>query len=349
MVIKKSMLSTGIAAMTSQIFGTGSHLDTFTAMHFFNPRSSRTIYRLVAASEKWWAKFVVKPLFASILPIVMAFYSAQPIHSAIALHYPDLALFLDTHILYITILVPIVIFATIICFGFLEKEAKDSGSIDDIMLYKLLTVLNNVVGAKADRFSKAYKSLKTSGASDPGDVFRTITKPDEQISLLGFAIYSFFATIDKENVSLQLGVAPLEKGVLADEWLCFAPQSTPPDIPLRMLKECPDSTVSTCLRERSLVIIENTLKEQRKKKKRRFVAITEKEQKEEGSLICFPVLQPAGNEIAYIVSIYANKKGYFLEKKQSVYERLFEHFALRIRLEDCLLKLRTLAAIEGDA
>lgn len=131
-----------------------------------------------------------------------------------------------------------------------------------------------------------------------------------------------------------------------DKWLYFAPQSLPPRTPLSALKH-PDSTICACIKRRDIVIIEDTLKESKKQKGRAFLSTNPEDSDDEGSIICYPVIQPVSDNIVYVLSVYVNKKGYFTTKKKALYKKVFEHFALRMRLENSLTQLKHLSQSAG--
>lgn len=308
-------------------------------MYIYSSSSSKMSIWVVEILQTWWSRYILRPIFVSILPIFLAFYGTDPVHERVKSFSPRVTNFFDYHVLEILTCATLFIFFMTVLYGWIERKAKSSGSIADKELHTLLKVLDGVVGAKAERFGKYLRGATSTEYLAPGTVFAEITKPDEQIALLGQALYSYFESIDQDHVNLRVGVAALKNCELEDDWLYFAPQTQPPRTPLSTLRH-PDSTISACIRKMDIVIVEDTQKESCKERGRNFLAASPEASDEEGSIICYPIIQPATRQVVCVLSAYANKKGYFAIKKKAIYKKVFEHFSLRIRLEDSLWQLK---------
>jgi len=312
-------------------------------MRIFNPHGNRHLHQFVEAMNDWKSVYIFKPVFVSILPIVMAFYGTQPIHDRLASLAPSLTKFLDGNILNVCITASGLLFLMTILYGYISNKISENNNISDDALHGLLTVLKQVIGAKAERFQKHVRTLKKRGGGNAGNTFHEITQPTQQIKLLAQAIQAFFETIDKENVNIKLGVASVRNDAIEDEWFYFAPPTYTPRTQPSELRD-PTSTLSTCARKKTIVIIEDIKKEIKKTSKSRiFFATINDTEIDEGSIICYPILDEGG-KVIYIISVSANKKDYFQHKKKAIYLNFFEHFALRIRLEHNLLLIKNFSA-----
>lgn len=315
-------------------------------MKIFNSASNKLLSKIVDISKDWKFIYLLKPLIISALPVIMAFYSTDSIHKRISEISPEITSYCDANVLKVILYAAVLLFVLTAIFGWIEQQANKQCEIDDVSLHTLLKILDRIVGAKSARFGKNYKKLLASRDTCAKTVFNEITKPDEQIALLTEGIYSFFESLDKENVAIKVVVAPLKNNVIEDDWLYCAPTSNPPRTPLSELKH-PESALSACLKNKSIVIIEDVQKEALKTKNRNFIITRDDAKTEEGSLVCYPVIHSTTNEVAYILSIYANKKCYFTKQRKPIFENFLQRFALRISLEHSLSLLKTITAETG--
>lgn len=309
-------------------------------MKIFNASSNRFFYKIAEFTYDWKSRYILKPIFNAILPIAIVFYDADPIHSKLQQISPELVTYLDKNVLTLLIWLACVIFLFTLFIAFIKKSVEENNSIEDIALYSLLKVLTNVIGAKSERFSKQISILKTNTSSKPCDVFNKITQPLDQIKLIAQAAQSFFEIIDKESVTIKLGLAEVTDGVIQDNWLYFAPHNYTPRTQPFELKDV-SSALAGCLKKKSIIIVEDTEKESAKKSSKYFQKMSD-DTRDEGSIICCPILNDHG-KVIYILSISADKKNYFQLKKKTIYQKYIEHFSLRMRLEHNLISLKELS------
>lgn len=222
-----------------------------------------------------------------------------------------------------------------------SKLSRPQGGVDIKGAMTLFQSLEHIVSGKAERFVQcANRACEPDSKISPDAVFMEITQPDQQIALLIQGIYTFFQALDTDDdVEFTVSVVAIENGEIQD-WFYFWPHSAPPQTPIEELRQ-PDSTASHCLNSGRMVVIEDVDKEAQKGHSRRFRPNPGEEPSKwdgGGSLVCYPVRH--NKTIPYVITIYADKKRYFLNKKKDLYKWVFRHFQVRMSLEHSLLILR---------
>lgn len=212
--------------------------------------------------------------------------------------------------------------------------------ITDIL--RLFTVLEEVVGSKSSRFQDAAQKYLKKGSEKPapGDIFREITQPDQQIALLNRGLYAFFEAINrKQSTEISTALVMIGDDGLPTKWFHYWPISSPPLASIADLKQ-EDSTVRVAVRTKRIVIVEDIKAESKKPKSKRQYRPTGAED-EEGSLICYPIIDGASGKIPYVVAVLADRKKHFVKRKKRLYRWILSHFEVRIRLEHSLSLLRS--------
>jgi hypothetical protein len=286
--------------------------------------------------DKWWAKYVVGPLVITAVPsAVFGFYRYSEIHQKL----PDfLVKFLLDNQLFLLIFTAIYIYLLTVIYGMIRGCAKHHEEIGTAGLLSLFTTLERVVGAKASRFDRAVKQLEEDKiTANPKELFLEITQPSQQIALLVEAFHGFFDVIDKSSVSFKVTMASIVDGVPV-EWFYFAPQSQPPRTPIEVLQR-PNSAISRAIAARRMVVVEDFKAEVAKRDNGSYI-VKDGVASEDGSLICYPVLDPKRERIPYVLTVVADRKKYFLGVKKPFYEWVFERFVVRIKLEHHLEEIK---------
>ncbi|ERJ17732.1 hypothetical protein SSPSH_003500 [Salinisphaera shabanensis E1L3A] len=224
-----------------------------------------------------------------------------------------------------------------------HRLAKGSERVEIKDLLRLFEVLETIVGSKSKRFgeyvSTSYKKPRSEFSAEA--TFRNITQPDQQIALLNIGIQTFFDAIDRHDTNIATAIVSVSENGAPESWFHFHPDSKPPlATPEELAK--PDSTVMHAIKRRRMVIIEDIAAEAKKPDRSRRYRKVENED-EEGSLICYPIIDGSSNKVPYVVSIKADRKKYFRKHHSEFYSWVLETFEVRIRLEHSLLLLRSLA------
>lgn len=203
---------------------------------------------------------------------------------------------------------------------------------------EVLAVLNSgfnyLVDAKLKRFNDEYKSRSQQNNVSPHDIFKSITKPDQQIILLTELLYEFFTSINPK-VGFKVRTYRSEKNKV-NSLIHYAPSNKEPRTSIATLKQ-PNSGISTCLQKKKMIIIEDIVKESKKTKSRYIMSFEDEE--ETGSLLCFPIYHEPTKCYPYIITVSTNTI-FFKNNNKSFYEWIFDHFARRIKLEHTLLLLK---------
>lgn len=261
--------------------------------------------------------------------------------NGVTAYFLEAANYIQSH----TILVSVCVAGYLVLLHFLttapSKLSKPQGGVDIKGAMTLFESLEQIVSGKAERFAQCANKAREPGRRiGPETVFLEITQPDQQIALLTQGIYTFFHALDTDDdVDFTVTVVAVENGQL-DDWFYFWPHSAHPQTPIEELRQ-PDSTASHCLSTGRMVVIEDVDKEAQKGHSRRFRPRPGQEPSRwdgGGSLVCYPIRH--NREIPYVVTVYADKKNYFLNKKKDLYKWVFRHFQVRMSLEHSLLILR---------
>lgn len=210
-----------------------------------------------------------------------------------------------------------------------------------------MSAIDNVVGAKEQRFSRHLQKLRLGGAqAAAGDVFSEITKPDEQMNSLILGVYSVFDSVLKGQIEgkyvLKVNLATVDHDGNVKSIHFHYPSNHPVRSSLEALND-PRSAMRSAVRTRQPVILESIYAESLRPKPR-FVVTDSTREKEDGSLICFPVIHDALGVVVFVISIHVDRAGVFKQKYLHSYTELLKPFSLRIKLEYSLFALKEIAA-----
>ena len=298
---------------------------------------SKACKKLTPIFEKWWARYIFGPLLVSIPPALALGYLRLPKVRA----YLDgilpvpLGSFLATHEVQLFFLAVFWSYALVALYGAVQGCAKASEEIDTVGLLALFETIEKVVGAKADRFEAATRTLAANASA--GDVFSVITQPDQQIALLGAGLHGFFESLEKE-VAFKVSIAAITDGK-PTEWFYYAPPSDPPRTSIETLRR-PESAICQAVRRKDLVIVEDFHEELRKGSEKARYVTENTNDCDEGSLLCYPLLRGKSGKIPLVVTVVADRKGYFSHKKRQLYIWILKRFAVRMQLELHLQSLK---------
>jgi hypothetical protein len=212
---------------------------------------------------------------------------------------------------------------------------KDPIDVDRVLA--LFESIEHVVGSKVDRFEAAVRQFHN-GAVDPGKVFLQITKPDQQIALLGEALFSFFSHVSQSDVDLKLSIVELKDGKPID-WFYHTPKANPPRSSMSVLQRR-ESAVCRAASQKRMIVVENLQQELRKSRSDRCYAADQNGDVANGSLVSYPLLLGKSGTVPIVITVVADQVGYFQSAKKSYYDWIFKHFTVRMQMEWRLLELR---------
>lgn len=313
---------------------------------------SGKLEKLAELFDIWWIKHFLVPILSVLPATLLIFYlrvnvNAENSGDSLVGLLPELQRLALEHPFVVVSAVGVYLILWNALIHFIGSFKKADEGVDVEGLLTLFEVLEKIVAAKAKRFGACAKDLYGEDHSgDVGDTFSTITQPEQQIALLANGLHAFFDAIDKDGVSFKVTIAVIaangRKGGMPDykpvDWLYFYPDSSPPRTTIEELQS-PDSAISRCLAKKKIIIVESFEKEAAKGSDRQFVPRLADED-EEGSLICYPLIHHYTSDIPYVVTVVADKAGYFDSKKKKLYEWIFQHFAVRVCLEHSLVVIK---------
>ncbi|MET0028513.1 MAG: hypothetical protein ABW101_12850 [Candidatus Thiodiazotropha sp.] len=303
-------------------------------------RSQKFFKSLARFLEKWWARYILGPLIVSAPPsLLLAFYKFESIHAKL----PEaiVKFFIENQFSSL-VFAALYIYILTVIYGVIQGFSQGNDEIDTKGLLSLFDTLEKVVGSKAKRFDNVLWGLENGVSdSDPSAIFLEITQPSQQIALLAEGLHGFFDSIDTSGVSFKVTIALIEGG-LPVEWYYYAPASEPPRTQMEVLQQ-PHSSICKAIKSRRMVVIED-FKAEAEKGGEGAYAVGDSAEIDNGSLICYPLLDPRRGVVPYVLTVVADKKKYFQKKKRPIYQWVVERFVVRMKLEHHLEALKNKAS-----
>jgi hypothetical protein len=195
----------------------------------------------------------------------------------------------------------------------------------------LLGIVRSVVTAKSRRF---HEALAVVGA-DPhdGQVFRTITQPQDQIRKLVGAIYNYFRETAKEGEQIKVSLMEWEPTKDHMIFVDYFPDGDAPKTPENVFSDT-TSAAGRALMDKRVVAIGNT------KSDERYLKLHPQSKSFEGSMFAYPVEDDLAHQVIYVVNVISNRPGRFSEPDDPSITIPMEVFADRLVLENRLVRLK---------
>jgi len=280
---------------------------------------------------------------------VNQYYQLDKFATVVRNDWPLVAALLDHHIVVGILLAGIWAFFMLATYRLASKLAQEqpNGWIDAPII--LLQALDNVVGAKEQRFSKFLNTYRTQTNSTTSlTIFNSITQPNLQLNELILGIYKTIDLLLRTQVTgkyiLKVNLATIKPSQEVNAILFHYPSNHPVRSSLEALN-APNSAIKTSIRTRKIVVLESIQIESARAKPK-FVVTDQSRADEDGSLICFPVFYESMSAVVFVISIHIDRAGTFSPKFASSYDELLKPFALRMKLEYALLALKELTKDE---
>ena len=223
-------------------------------------------------------------------------------------------------------------------YNFLPKIAnaiaKKSGilKLEDALILK--EAFEDIVGIKYDRIGGECETFLSKGDnSDPGQLFKSINQPDQQIYFTVNTIWKFLEKISG-NVGFDVRLA--EIGLEGELLSWYTHGGEPPRHDISEL-DCPDSALRHCVATKSVVVIPDIQKEAEKTVDQHYHMF---EESEKGSVLCYPIYHRPSRSYPYVLCIKASKVNYFTAGREDYYKWLYDQFGLRLGLEHSLRLLK---------
>lgn len=302
------------------------------------PKLQTVAGKVKNVTDKLWVQLVVIPLIFFLGPSLTAtYYSVDSFKSeANGLLPSALSDFLNHHVLSITTLALLLSFLVSNINSILDKLVSSDGSLTTEGLLALKESLEKIVQYKAQRFESECARINPNGQLTEASVFQAITRPDQQIIFIAHALNGFLEAITKD-IDFKVRLIKIENH-LPVGWYTYAPDNEPPKTEITVLQN-QDSSVSICLRKKSLFVVEDIEAAAVKQGGREYVMSHQDPSDEIGSLVCYPVYHKQTRCYPFILAVSANKP-FFMNHKKELYKWIFDQFALRLQLEYSLLVLK---------
>jgi hypothetical protein len=282
-------------------------------------------------------QFVILPfVFLAGPSLAVTYYSIDLFRNAAKTSFPNVAAFLDGNAFWVTLIALIISYLVSNLHLALEKISANGDSLTYEGLLHLKEALEKIVQFKAERFETESGHLLTN-KTNPADVFKAITKPDQQIAHIAHALYGFLDAITKD-IEFKVRIIQTDNKGSPVAWYTYAPSNRPPNTDIAVLRQH-DSSISTCLRNKKIFIVEDIKEAANKPGGREYVMAHTDPTDEVGSLICYPIYQKQIKCYPLVLLVSANKP-YFKKNKKDLYRWILDQFALRIQLEYSLVLLK---------
>jgi len=304
-------------------------------------RAKKLCKKIVKICETWFVKYIFRPVFFLLPPTILTMLAMKKGLQAEVVDLTGQAVgnFLNNSALLIIVGAYLYIVIMKAIYAGVRSYAKPAKEIEVGDLIAIMKAIDIVVGDKTRRMgSQAKEMLQVSNVCGK-KTFLQITRPDQQIPLLIGGIRSVFEYMGDAKTLYRVGLLKIENNKPVD-WYSFDPVSHPPRTQASSLA-APTSTVSRCIKSRSIIVVDDIQKELAKKtkKERRFMKGNVQES-EQGSQLCYPLIHPATGDIEYVITIAGNRTNSLIEKYSELYAWIINHFALRVSLEHSLLIMK---------
>jgi hypothetical protein len=206
---------------------------------------------------------------------------------------------------------------------------------------RLLILLDEVVGLKAERFRTYLRDNPDYRSSHKSTIFNGITNPNSAYRALIEATHKF---VDKSALPEEAGVrfvvvlARIQKDQIHKFETTF-PRNRPPSADVTHFNS-DDVLFRIALKKKKVVIVGDIEKELNKPEgKRRYKEIAG--EPTTGSIICIPIKYVGTPEIPFVLSIYSSKRNFFPENRgeKERWESIAESLDIRFSVEYSLEKL----------
>lgn len=282
--------------------------------------------------ERIWVKFVAVPLFFALPYTIAILYSNVTLQNSFKdwVGLGGKTIFIDKHLwlLYIGAILLSYVGAKLYDIAAFVDE---HGFFNNGRRATFSAVWDKLVEAKTNRIVETATQRDFPNISKE-EIFYRISRPDQQKLILANYLHECLVQQYGEEFKVRiLGINSAQN--IPDAWLAAIPDS--PETNIDSLKAT-DSTISHCLKQKKMVIIESISKEL-KETKRHYVPTHEDANDDSGSMICIPCCSGIkNNAIVSIVIIWCKKEHFFKKREKKQIELIAKQIKLRIQLEQAL-------------
>lgn len=293
---------------------------------------------------RWFTTLLI-PLIAATPPVIIAMTDEKKNYWP-TIFWQPIREFLKDH-------PPLVTFALLWPVGFLllaygggwiRKKFIDLDELTTKEYGLILRTLDEVAGNKMVRFGNLAADTRSKTATvDAGAIFQTITQPTAQIIALLNGIYLVFL-LDAETANPQapgtisVTLAHMNKGQFEkfDGWV---PQNRPPNSSQQHLRRR-ESAIHQAAKKRKPMIVKDIARELRKAPADQRFCPGAPGSSEEGSIIAYPVIHQATNDVPYVITVRSENPNHFTPRLKARYDVLLRPFSIRISIEHSLELLK---------
>lgn len=296
---------------------------------------------IVKLCDSWLVKYIFTPILFVQPPILLTILATKNElqNDVVSWVGPAIGKFISESALLIIIGSFLYLVVMRAIYAAIRNCAKPERELEVDDLVALVNAINIIVGEKTRRMAIEAKAALGLNNICGRETFLQITRPDQQIPLLIRGLRSVFVYMHTANATFRVGLLRIDNNK-AIHWYSFDPESQPPRTHAAVLN-APTSTVSRCIKTKSIIVIDNVQKELKKKSKniRRFMR-GNLQAEDEGSQLCYPIIHSATGNVEYVVTIAGNRSESLKAKYSELYTWIINHFSVRICMEHSLLIMK---------
>lgn len=284
--------------------------------------------------DAWYVKYLIGPVFF-VVPVTFIGMVVTRKQLLTALPYGQQ---LSSYQIPLILVFVVSLVISRLVFAFIKEYSKPNSCVTSEEILAIVSAVDSVVDSKNHRFLEATKrAIKEKW--DARRTFAEITKPEQQIALLIYAIQGVFEFIYNQEIQIKVGLMEIVDGK-PTEWFAFAPKDLPPRTGPQDLST-KSSAIMRALESGGLIIVENMKKELEQNNKADRKCVKGRGDGANGSLIAIPIYCPNTRQAIYVLSIKADVENTFLQGEVERYRWILQTiFFKRIILEHHLLLMR---------
>lgn len=284
--------------------------------------------------DVWYVKYLIGPVFF-VVPVT--FIGVVVTREQLLRDLPYGEQLANYQIPLILVFVVSLVFSRLI-FAFIKEHSKPNSCVNSDEILAIVSAIDSVVDSKNHRFLEATKRTIRE-KWDARRTFNEITKPEQQIALLVYAIQGVFEFIYNQEVQIKVGLMEIVNDK-PTEWFAFAPKDLPPRTGAQDLS-AKSSAIMRALDSGGLIVVESMKKELQKDNKRDRRCVKGRGDDNNGSLMAIPIYCPNTRQAIYVLSIKADIENTFSQGEAERYKWILQAlFFKRIILEHHLLLMR---------
>jgi hypothetical protein len=235
----------------------------------------KSVRRIVNFFEKWWAVYIVNPLLLGLAPSIITMLSINKTVQESAKNFLSASLitFMSDHVVLVVLSCGVSVVIIRAIFALLKILSKEQTILDLSRMFTISGTFDEIVKSKYSRFSNEAKRISSKKRTS-GEIFSSITQPEQQIYLLTTGIKTVFESLyEMDNLEIKASIMSI-KNSKPVECVTFRSRT---DIPKTIATQLdnPNSTIKLAATKKQMIIVSDIQKEIKIKnqRKKRYIYI----------------------------------------------------------------------------